>query len=74
MQELQFRTDQVYHMASVMHRAARAEDNTTYGLTETVARLEYENKTLRELLSQTLMDKKIVQDVADPGQKADGHP
>lgn len=41
-------------MASVMNRAARAEDNSVQGLSETVSRLEYENKILRDLLSQTL--------------------
>ncbi len=39
-------------MAAVMYQAAKAEDNSTNRLTENIARLEYENKTLRELLAQ----------------------
>ncbi len=42
-------------MAAVMYQAAKAEDNTVEGLTETISRLEYENKTLRELMAQPLM-------------------
>ncbi len=38
-----------------MYQAAKAEDNTVEGLTETISRLEYENKTLRELMAQPLM-------------------
>ncbi len=41
-------------MAAVMYQAAKAEDNTVEGLTETIARLEYENKTLRDLIAQPL--------------------
>lgn len=39
-------------MAAVMYQAAKAEDNTANRLTENIARLEYENKTLRDLLAQ----------------------
>ena len=37
-------------MAAVMYRAAQAEDSTSCATTEQVARLEYENRHLRELL------------------------
>ena len=50
-----------------MYRAARAEDNSVQGLSETVSRLEYENKILRDLLSQTLANKRTSQDPSDPG-------
>jgi len=37
-------------MAAVMYKAAQAEDTTVRETTEQVARLEYENRHLRELL------------------------
>lgn len=49
-QALRSRTDQVYNMAAVMYKAAQAEDTTVRETTEQVARLEYENRHLRELL------------------------
>lgn len=39
-------------MAAVMYQAAKAEDNTAQELTESIAQLEYENKTLREIITQ----------------------
>ena len=50
LQALRSRTDQLYNMAAVMYRAAQAEDSTSCVTTEQVARLEYENRHLRELL------------------------
>lgn len=37
-------------MAAVMYRAAQVEDSTSNDVAEKVARLEYENKHLRQLL------------------------
>lgn len=45
------RTDEMYHMATVMYQAAKTEDNTLQHLEERLAQLEYENKYLREVLS-----------------------
>lgn len=44
------RTEQVYGLATVMYQAAEAEDNTAQEVSEKIARLEYENKHLREVL------------------------
>ena len=41
----------MYHMASVMYQAAKAEDTTSQQLEERLAQLEYENRYLREVLS-----------------------
>ena len=37
-------------MAAVMYKAAQVEDTTSNEVAEKIARLEYENKHLRELL------------------------
>ena len=44
------RTEQVYDLATVMYRAAQVEDDTSQEMSEKLARLEYENKHLREVL------------------------
>lgn len=49
-QDLACRTEQVYELAAVMYRAAQAEDTTSQEMSEKLARLEYENKHLREVL------------------------
>ena len=49
-QELQQRTDQVYNMAAVMYRAAQVEDSSSQQMLERLAKLEYENRHLREVL------------------------
>lgn len=51
LQEVRARTDEMYHMAAVMYKAAKTEDNTLQHLEERLAQLEYENKYLREVLS-----------------------
>ncbi len=40
----------MYDLAAVMYRAAQVEDNTSQEMSEKLARLEYENKHLREVL------------------------
>ena len=44
------RTEQVYELAAVMYRAAQVEDGTSQEMSEKLARLEYENRHLREVL------------------------
>ncbi len=64
-QELQCRTEQVYSMAAVMYRAAQVEDTRSCEVAEKVARLEYENKHLRELLQfSTPRDQLLVGEVS----------
>ena len=45
------RTDQLYHMATVMYTAAKAEDVTSEKLEERLSQMEYENRYLRQILS-----------------------
>ena len=40
----------MYGLATVMYQAAEAEDTTAQEVSEKIARLEYENKHLREVL------------------------
>lgn len=40
----------MYGLAAVMYQAAQVEDNTAHQVSEKMARLEYENKHLREVL------------------------
>ena len=40
----------MYGLAAVMYRAAQAEDETSHLMSEKMARLEYENSHLREVL------------------------
>lgn len=40
----------MYGLAAVMYQAAEAEDGTAREMSEKMARLEYENKHLREVL------------------------
>jgi hypothetical protein len=47
---LAYRTEQVYGLAAVMFQAAQVEDNTVHEVSEKVARLEFENRRLREVL------------------------
>ena len=56
-------------MAAVMYQAAKAEDNSVQSLTETIAQLEYENKTLRELISQPLPVSKDSSDSSNVNNK-----
>lgn len=49
-QDLASRTEQVYDLAAVMFKAARVEDNTVHEMSERMARLEFENRRLREVL------------------------
>lgn len=44
------RTEQVYGLAAVMFQAAQVEDNTVHEMSEKMARLEFENRRLREVL------------------------
>ena len=40
----------MYGLAAVMYQAAQAEDETSHQVSEKMARLEYENSHLREVL------------------------
>ena len=72
-QELQSRTEQVYSMAAVMYKAAQVDDTRSCEVAEKVARLEYENKHLRELLQfSTPRDQLVVSEMPPGGLSADG--
>jgi len=63
----------VYELAAVMYRAAQVEDGTSQEMSEKLARLEYENKHLREVLqlscSAQSVDRENSDKPADPAQQ-----
>lgn len=54
-------------MAAVMYRAAQIEDSTSNEIAEKVARLEYENKHLRQLLQFSTPRDQLVVDHGSHG-------
>lgn len=60
-------------MAAVMYKAAQVDDTRSCEVAEKVARLEYENKHLRELLQfSTPRDQLVVSEMSPGGLSADG--
>ena len=54
-------------MAAVMYRAAQVEDTTTNDVAEKIARLEYENKHLRELLQFSTPKEQLISEPSQGG-------
>lgn len=78
-EELQQRTDQVYNMAAVMYRAAQVEDSSSQQMLERLAKLEYENRHLREVLQYSspaaeLSDRSQPRPAPEPGCQLQGGP
>ena len=59
-------------MAAVMFRAAQVEDSTNNDVAEKVARLEYENKHLRQLLEFSIPREQLVVDLSSSHSSSAG--
>ena len=72
-QDLASRTEQVYELAAVMYRAAQVEDGTSQEMSEKLARLEYENRHLREVLQLSCPLQPEDQEVLDRQNQTSSH-